>query len=54
MATITRAIEIRSVDGDFPVAVPCTTVADGPILARVSPRVVGQFDHGKCDGIGPV
>jgi cytochrome P450 len=38
MATITRAIEIRSVDQDFPVAVPFTTVADGPILARVSPR----------------
>jgi cytochrome P450 len=38
MATITRAIEIRSVDPDFPVAVPFTTVADGPILARVSPR----------------
>jgi cytochrome P450 len=38
MATITRTIEIRSVDRDFPVAVPFTTVADGPILARVSPR----------------
>jgi cytochrome P450 len=38
MATITRSIEINSVDLDFPVAVPFTTVADGPIWARVSPR----------------
>jgi hypothetical protein len=26
------------VDEDFPVEVPFTTVADGPIRARVSPR----------------
>jgi cytochrome P450 len=38
MATIVRSIEIRSVGQDFPVAVPFTTVADGPIWARVSPR----------------
>ena len=38
MATIIRSIEIRSVGQDFPVAVPFTTVADGPIWARVSPR----------------
>ncbi|MCW2629251.1 cytochrome P450 [Mycobacterium sp.] len=38
MATIIRSIEISSVDQDFPVAVPFTTVADGPIWARVSPR----------------
>src|SRR6201996_1046247 len=38
MATIVRALEIRSVDDDFPVAVPFTTVADGPIRAVVSPR----------------
>jgi cytochrome P450 len=39
MATIVRAIEIRSVGQEFPVAVPFTTVADGPIWARVSPRI---------------
>jgi cytochrome P450 len=39
MATIVRALEIRSVDDDFPVAVPFTTVADGPIRASVSPRI---------------
>jgi cytochrome P450 len=38
MATIVRSLEIRSVDQDFPVAVPFTTVADGPIRARVRSR----------------
>jgi cytochrome P450 len=38
MATIIRSIEIVSVGQDFPVAVPFTTVADGPIWARVRPR----------------
>ncbi|AGB21026.1 cytochrome P450 [Mycobacterium sp. JS623] len=39
MATIVRALEIRSVDKEFRCEVPFTTVADGPIWARVSPRV---------------
>ena len=38
MATIVRSIEIRSRDTDFPVEVPFTTVAHGPIWARLSPR----------------
>jgi cytochrome P450 len=38
MATIVRSLEIRSVDHDFPVALPFTTVADGPIRASVRPR----------------
>jgi cytochrome P450 len=38
MATIIRSIEIRSVGQDFPVAVPFTTVADGPIWARIGAR----------------
>jgi cytochrome P450 len=38
MATIIRSIEIRSVGQGFPVAVPFTTVADGPIWARLRPR----------------
>jgi cytochrome P450 len=38
LATIVRSIEIRSMGEDFPVAVPFTTVADGPIWARVRPR----------------
>ena len=38
LATIIRATEIRSVDQDFHCDVPFTTVARGPILARVSPR----------------
>jgi cytochrome P450 len=39
MATIVRSLEIRSMGDDFPVAVPFTTVADGPIWAHVRPRI---------------
>jgi cytochrome P450 len=38
LATIVRSIEIRSLDKDFPVEVPFTTVAKGPIRARVDAR----------------
>ncbi|MFG1934982.1 cytochrome P450 [Mycobacterium sp. NPDC048908] len=38
LATIVRALEIRSVESDFTCDVPFTTVADGPIPARVKPR----------------
>lgn len=38
LATIVRAAEIVSVDDDFPVDVPFTTVARGPIRARARPR----------------
>jgi cytochrome P450 len=38
LATIVRAMEIRSVDKDFLCDVPFTTVAKGPIRARVRPR----------------
>lgn len=38
LATIVRSVEIRSLDADFPVDVPFTTVAGGPIRARVTPR----------------
>ncbi|MGB7506008.1 MAG: cytochrome P450, partial [Mycobacterium sp.] len=38
LATIVRSLEIRSRDDDFPVDVPFTTVARGPIGARVTPR----------------
>jgi cytochrome P450 len=38
LATIIRSTEIRSVATDFPVDVPFTTVADGPIWAHVEPR----------------
>ena len=38
LATIVRSTEIRSLDGDFPVEVPFTTVAKGPIRAHVSVR----------------
>jgi cytochrome P450 len=38
LATIIDRIEIRSLDDDFPVAVPFTTVAAGPIRAHVRAR----------------
>jgi cytochrome P450 len=38
LATIVRSVEIRSVDQEFPCEVPFTTVARGPIRARVSRR----------------
>ena len=38
LATIVRATRLRSLHDDFPVDVPFTTVAKGPIWARVSPR----------------
>jgi cytochrome P450 len=38
MATIVRSIEIDSRDTDFPVEVPFTTVAKGPIWARMRAR----------------
>jgi cytochrome P450 len=38
LATIVRSTEIRSLDGDFPVEVPFTTVAKGPIRAHVESR----------------
>jgi cytochrome P450 len=38
LGTIVRSLEIRSLGQDFPVALPFTTVADGPIWAHVSLR----------------
>jgi hypothetical protein len=38
LATIVRSKRIRSLDDDFPVDVPFTTVAKGPIRARISER----------------
>ncbi len=38
LATIIRAVQIHSLEKEFPVDVPFTTVAGGPIWARVSSR----------------
>ena len=38
LATIIRHVEIRSLDDDFPVETPFTTVAAGPIRALVKKR----------------
>lgn len=39
LTTILRSVQIRSLDNDFPLSSPCTTVAAGPIPARVEARV---------------
>lgn len=38
LATVTRAMTVESLDDDFVCEVPFTTVAKGPIRARVTPR----------------
>lgn len=38
LATIVRSLQIRSLDDEFAVDVPFTTVARGPIRAQVTPR----------------
>ena len=38
LATIVRGAEVRSIDADFPMAVPFTTVAAAPIRAHVNRR----------------
>jgi cytochrome P450 len=38
LATFIRRAEIRSLDDEFPLAVPFTMVADGPIRARIQSR----------------
>lgn len=38
VATVIRRVEIRAVDDEFPLALPFTMVADGPIRARVRAR----------------
>jgi cytochrome P450 len=38
LATIIRRVEVYAVDDDFPIALPFTMVADGPIRARVRAR----------------
>lgn len=38
LATIIRAMDVRSVDDDFLCEVPFTTIAKGPIRARTAPR----------------
>jgi cytochrome P450 len=42
LATIVRRTEVRSASGDFPMAVPFTTVAAAPIRAEVHARTRGR------------
>ena len=47
LATIVRSKKIRSLDDDFPVEVPFTTVAKGPIRAHVATRAGRRT---RCSG----
>ena len=47
LATIIRRTEIRSLDADFPIIVPFTTVAAAPIRARVN-------DSSHAEGSAPL
>jgi cytochrome P450 len=38
LATLVRAVEITSIDDEFPLALPFTMTADGPIPAKVHNR----------------
>jgi hypothetical protein len=38
LATFIRRVEVHALGHDFPVAVPFTMVADGPIWARINRR----------------
>ena len=42
LATFIRRAEVRSLDADFPLAVPFTMVADGPIRARIRESAQGD------------
>ena len=39
LATIVRRTEIRSLNDDFPLALPFTMVAAGPVRAQVNARI---------------
>lgn len=49
MATIMQQVEVRSLDDDFPMAVPFTMVAGGPIRARIKRRVSKDEAGGRRD-----
>ena len=47
LATIIRAAEIESLDGDFPLATPFTVVAAAPIRARIGARATSLGDNNE-------
>ncbi|HYO03785.1 MAG TPA: cytochrome P450 [Mycobacterium sp.] len=54
LATIVRGTEIRSTDSEFPMAVPFTLVAGGPIPARVTRRPGCTTENAAGSGVRPV
>ena len=54
LATIIRRTEIDSLNEDFPLAAPLTTVAGGPIPARVKARPMLEVNlNGYESALGP-
>ncbi|MFN2562645.1 MAG: cytochrome P450 [Jatrophihabitans sp.] len=49
LASVVRSAEIVSLDEDFPLALPFTMVAGGPIRARVRARVPSRSVHSLSD-----
>jgi cytochrome P450 len=54
LGTIVRRTEIRSIDPEFPMAVPFTLVAGGPILARVTSRPGYTTENAAGSAMRPV
>jgi cytochrome P450 len=54
LATIVRTVEIRSTQEEFAMATPFTTVADGPVPARVTRRPAYTTENAAGNAVRPV
>jgi cytochrome P450 len=54
LATIVRTVELRCAQDEFPMATPFTTVADGPVPARVTRRTGYTTENGSGSVARPV
>jgi cytochrome P450 len=54
LATIVRTVEIRSADEEFPMVTPFTTVAGGPVVARVTRRPGYTTENAAGNAVRPV
>jgi cytochrome P450 len=54
LATIVRTVEVRSTQEEFAMATPFTTVADGPVSARVTRRPAYTTENAVGNAVRPV
>jgi len=54
LATIVRTVEVRSTQEEFEMATPFTTVADGPVWARVTRRPAYTTENAVGNAVRPV